>query len=176
MKQLITALVLALLGATLFTACTKDAEATDLRQIEQVYGVSGAYADTIVTTDGGLKGTLVPITLANGRQAHLFIPQKQTRDPHAVYIRDEEGLHPVRLQDNVRRDEVARAPGIVERKPEAAHGKKRSWEKEALIIGGSAGAGTAIGALTGGKKGAAVGAAAGGVGGLIYDLITRNKE
>jgi len=43
-------------------------------------------------------------------------------------------------------------------------------------IGGSAGAGTAIGALAGGKKGAGVGAAAGGVGGLIYDLMTRDKK
>ena len=55
------------------------------------------------------------------------------------------------------------------------HAKGRSWEKEALIIGGSAGAGTAIGAVAGGKKGAGIGAAAGGVGGLIYDLATRNK-
>ena len=34
----------------------------------------------------------------------------------------------------------------------------------------------AIGAIAGGKKGAGVGAAAGGVGGLIYDLITRDKK
>ena len=45
-----------------------------------------------------------------------------------------------------------------------------------MIIGGSAGAGTAIGALAGGKKGAGVGAATGGVGGLIFDLATRNKQ
>jgi hypothetical protein len=32
------------------------------------------------------------------------------------------------------------------------------------------------GALAGGKKGAGVGAAAGGVGGLIYDLLTRDKK
>ena len=60
-------------------------------------------------------------------------------------------------------------------RPAPEHTNKRSWEKEALIIGGSAGAGTAVGAIAGGKKGAAVGAAAGGVGGLIYDLATRNK-
>lgn len=146
------------------------------RQIEQQYGVSGAYADTIGTSDGPLKGTLVPITLANGRQGHLFIPQKQARDPHAVYLSDEQGLHPVQLRDNASRDELARSPGIVERRPEPQHANKRSWEKETLIIGGSAGAGTAIGALAGGKKGAGVGAAAGGVGGLIYDLMTRNKK
>ena len=71
---------------------------------------------------------------------------------------------------------MARSPAVVEARPEPQHANKRSWEKEALIIGGSAGAGTAIGALAGGKKGAAVGAAAGGVGGLIYDLATRDKK
>jgi hypothetical protein len=174
--RIMTAFGLALLCATLFTACTKDVQAMDGQQIEQQYGVSGAYADTIATSDGPLKGTLVPITLANGRQGHLFIPQKQTNDPHGVYLRDEQGLHPVRLKDNASRDELARSPNIVEKRPEPQHANKRSWEKEALIIGGSAGAGTAIGALAGGKKGAGVGAAAGGVGGLIYDLVTRTKE
>jgi hypothetical protein len=80
------------------------------------------------------------------------------------------------MKENATRDEVARAPAIVERRAEPTHSNKRSWEKEALIIGGSAGAGTAIGAIAGGKKGAGVGAAAGGVGGLIYDLMTRNKK
>jgi len=174
--KIMTALALAVLGATLLTACTRDAQGVNAQQIEQQYGVSGAYTDTIATSDGPVKGTLVPITLANGRQGHLFIPQKQTNDPHAVYLRDEQGLHPVQLRDNVSRDELARSPGIVETRPEPQHANKRSWEKEALIIGGSAGAGTAIGALAGGKKGAGVGAAAGGVGGLIYDLMTRNKK
>jgi outer membrane lipoprotein SlyB len=53
--------------------------------------------------------------------------------------------------------------------------QKRSIQKEVLIVGGSAGAGAAIGAVAGGKKGAAIGAVSGGVAGLIYDLATRNK-
>jgi hypothetical protein len=82
----------------------------------------------------------------------------------------------MKLGDNVTRDELIRSPAIVETRAEPERANKRSWEKEALIIGGSAGAGTAIGAIAGGKKGAGVGAAAGGVGGLIYDLMTRNKK
>jgi alkyl hydroperoxide reductase subunit AhpF len=82
----------------------------------------------------------------------------------------------VALRDNTTRDDLARSPGIVETRPEPEHTNKRSWEKDALIIGGSAGAGTAIGAVAGGKKGAGVGAVAGGVGGLIFDLVTRNKK
>lgn len=174
--KMITALALAFLAATVFAACTRDAEAMDAQQLEKQYGVSGAYPETITTPDGPVKGTLVPITLANGRQGHLFIPLKQNHDPHAVYLRDEQGLHPVAIKENATRDELMRAPAVVESRAEPQHANKRSWEKEALIIGGSAGAGTAIGALSGGKKGAAIGATAGGVGGLIYDLVTRNKK
>ena len=53
--------------------------------------------------------------------------------------------------------------------------RHRSLEHEALIVGGAAGAGAAIGAAAKGKKGAAVGALTGGVAGLIYDLATRNR-
>jgi len=173
--KLIAAVALAALSAAATTACTQDAQAMDAQQIEKQYGVTGAYAETINTTDGPLTGTLVPITLANGHQGHLFIPHLQASDLQTVYIRDEQGLHPVKLGDNVSRDEMTRSPGVVQTRPAPEHANKRSWEKEALIIGGSAGAGTAVGAIAGGKKGAAVGAAAGGVGGLIYDLATRNK-
>jgi hypothetical protein len=51
----------------------------------------------------------------------------------------------------------------------------RSWEREVLIVAGSAGAGAAIGGVAGGKKGAAIGAMSGGVAGLVYDLATRNR-
>jgi hypothetical protein len=53
--------------------------------------------------------------------------------------------------------------------------KKRTWQNEALIIGGSAGAGAAIGPVAGGGKGAGIGALSGGIAGLVYDLATRNK-
>ena len=150
--KITTAFALALSGATLLSGCSREVRALDAQGIEQQYGVAGAYAGTVATPDGALKGTLVPIKLANGTQGHLFIPQQQqAAAPEAVYLRDEQGLHPVRLRDNVSRAEVARSPGIVERRAQAPQAKKRSWEREVLIIGGSAGAGTAIGALAGGK-------------------------
>ena len=56
-----------------------------------------------------------------------------------------------------------------------AEKKNRAWEREVLIVGGSAGAGAAIGAVAGGKKGAGIGALSGGLAGLVYDMATRNK-
>jgi hypothetical protein len=170
--------VLPVLGLTTvpLTSCGSDVQAMDAQQVEQQYGVAGGHNETVETPDGPVKGTRVPITLADGRQGYLFIPQQASNDPHALYLQDTQGLHPIHLKETATREEIVRAPGIVESRPEPAHANKHAWEKDALIIGGSAGAGTAIGAVAGGKKGAGVGAAAGGVGGLIFDLVTRKKQ
>jgi hypothetical protein len=78
--------------------------------------------------------------------------------------------------------ESAAAPAVSQPSARAAEDdhpryvtKTRSKKKSAAIIGGSAGAGAAIGAIAGGGKGAAIGAIAGGVGGLIYDRKTSKK-
>jgi hypothetical protein len=121
--RIITALALALLSAALSSACSKDVQALDAQQIEQQYGISGAYPQTITTSDGPIKGMLVPITLANGRRAHLFIPQRQASDQQAVYVQDEQGLHPVLLSANASREalEAKRARASV-RRPAASAG------------------------------------------------------
>lgn len=51
----------------------------------------------------------------------------------------------------------------------------RSTGKSVAIVGGSAGAGAAIGALAGGGKGAAIGALSGGTAGFVYDRMTAKK-
>jgi hypothetical protein len=53
---------------------------------------------------------------------------------------------------------------------------KAEKKKDAAIIGGGAGIGTAIGAITGGKKGAAIGAVVGGAGTTGYVLSTKGKQ
>ena len=165
-----------LMVAGVVSGCSADAKTLDPNQIEKQYGVSGAYTGSVATPGGPMQGTIIPITLADGRTGQLIIPQRQASDVRSVYLVDEVGLHPVQLRENASRQDVISAPAIVQRRAEPKRASTRSWEKEALIIGGGAGGGAAIGALAGGKKGAGVGAAAGGVGGLIFDLLTRDQK
>jgi hypothetical protein len=119
-------------------------------QLQRQYGIDDAYTGQVATPDGAVRGTLVPVTLPDGRQAHLIIPDKRANEPHAVYLHDDQGLHPVETHPSATRDQIVASPSVVARQVEPAHPQQRSWEKELLIIGGSAGAGTAVGALTGG--------------------------
>ena len=65
---------------------------------------------------------------------------------------------------------TASAPRTVTRQVEEP---KRSWQKTALVIGGSAGTGAGVGAIAGGKKGALIGAAIGGGAASIFEAIKR---
>src|SRR5437016_3131089 len=97
-------------------SCSKDVQALSPQQIEQQYGVSGAYSDTVATPDGSIRGTVVPVTLADGRRAQLVIPTQRASEPHAIYLRDNEGLHPVQVADRVDRELVRQSPGVVARR------------------------------------------------------------
>lgn len=177
MGTTVLVLLLASAATVASVACDRDRDAVTPDKLEQRYGVSGAYTEDVQTTEGPIRSsTVVPVTLADGGQAELVIPSDRRDQPHAVYVRDREGLHPVEVSDGASRDEIARAPAIVDRRTEGPHPNKRSWEKDALIVGGSAGAGSLVGAIASGKKGAAIGATAGGIGGLIYDLAARDKK
>jgi len=171
-------IVIAAAGAAILTgsSCSRSAPpALTLQDVQQRYGITDAYTGRVETATGALHGTLVPVTLPDGRRAELIIPDQRS-EPHAAYFRDADGLHPIEVANNVRREQITDSPTVIARRAERPHVRHRSWEKEVLIIGGSAAAGTAIGGLTGGKKGAGIGAAAGGLGGLIYDLATRKDR
>jgi len=49
----------------------------------------------------------------------------------------------------------------------------RSWQKTAMIIGGSTAGGAGVGGIVGGKKGALIGAAVGGGAASIYEATKR---
>jgi hypothetical protein len=149
---------------------------TSASSLQQHYGIQNAYDGTTLHPDGR-QSTAVPVTMDDGRTGEFVIPASKS-DPHPAYYRDDQtgDLHPVRMDGHATRQQVVQAPRAVRYQTEPQHSNKPAWEQDALIVGGSAGAGALIGAAAGGKKGAGVGAAAGGVGGLIYDLLSRNKK
>lgn len=172
--------ILALVMMTALTAwaCSTTKADYDPTVIETKYGLTGAFIDDVTTEEGTIKATIVPMTWEDGRKVQLVIPHQRIDDEHEVFMRDGITITPIELSNPklARNDFVRSSPTVVERRPAVSHPKKRSWEKEVLIVGGSAGAGAAIGAVAGGKKGAGVGALSGGVAGLVYDLATRNKK
>jgi len=175
MKKTVLAASGLLCAAAFVSACGERTQAMTPDALQQQYGITGSYTGTIQTPDGTLRGTIVPVTLADGRGAQLIIPGHTRNETHTMYVRDADGFHPVQLQDNVTREQLVQTsePVVVGHRTEVVHRNKHGWEKDALIIGGSAGGGALVGALAGGKKGAGIGAAAGGIGGLIYDLARK---
>jgi hypothetical protein len=94
---------------------------------------------------------------------------------YAAYPAYQQAAYPVQTQYVTERA-VATAPvRRVSTQRVVSDGQpRRSWQKSALLIGGSAGAGAGLGALMGGKKGALAGAALGGGAAAIYDQVKRH--
>ena len=112
-----------------------------------------------------ISRALTPPSTSNDAMPSATTPQPRhaAAYPYQPYQRPSAYLsHGVRQTEVVYRDA-----------PVVRH--HRSRDREIMIVAGSAGAGTAIGALAGGGKGAGIGAMSGGVAGLTYDLLTRNK-
>ena len=89
------------------------------------------------------------------------------------------GLVPV-AQRPVVRDRVAptrtvyrTAAPAQERVVVEREGSGRSWQKTAMVIGGSTAGGAGVGGIMGGKKGALIGAAIGGGAASIYEASKR---
>ncbi len=97
-------------------------------------------------------------------------------DTSAAYSGYGVGARPLPASDIVEYQPRARPVRYVQDEPVrrvVRTAPKRSWQKSALVIGGSAGAGAGIGALAGGKKGALIGAAIGGGAGSIFEAFKR---
>ena len=157
--------------------CGRKADAVTPDQLQRRYGISDAYAGDVPTSDGPIQRDACT-RHAPGRAQGAAVCAAAIAERRASRLPSRRARAAPRSRETQRhaRPDRKRASRRRQHSQSPTHKQKRSWEKDALIIGGSAGAGTAIGAVAGGKKGAAIGATAGGIGGLIYDLATRNKE
>src|SRR3954465_11090736 len=90
--------------------CGRSAEALTPQQLQQQYGITGAYTGQVATPDGAMGGTIVPVTLPAGRSAQLIIPAAAGTQPHAMYLQDAQGFHPVAVQPGVQRSQLTSAP------------------------------------------------------------------
>ena len=122
-------------AAALASACSRDAQAVGLTpaELQQRYGISDAYVGKVTTADGTLRGTLVPVTLPDGRKAELIIPDR-AGEPHPAYFRDADGLHPIEIADNVQRDQLV-TPAVISKRVEKPHARHRSRSRPAISPG-----------------------------------------
>ena len=131
-----------------------------------------AAGQTLVRCEPGQHAVVNTSEVAAGRTVtavdcvtDLAAPARNQYRPTTAYYAPQPAARPV-----VRR--VA-APVNVSDDEVVAQRPTRSWQKRALVIGGSSGAGAGIGALIGGKKGALIGAAIGGGGGTVYEMTRK---
>ena len=101
-----------------------------------------------------------PLTVAPATQVAPLVPAVEP-----AYIASPQPQPYVRPVSTVRERSAPRVVRVSEH--------RRSWQKSALIIGGSAGTGAGIGGLIAGGKGAAIGAAIGGGGAALYEAVKR---
>jgi len=116
-----------------------------------------AFAQTptlVQTTDG----QYVPAQFVSTPRAQLVSSRSVARPAAAPRRTVTRSVTPVQTEREVYREE---APA------------QRTWQKTAMIIGGSAASGAGVGAIMGGKKGALIGAAIGGGAASIYESTKR---
>src|SRR5947207_12979664 len=101
--------VIGVCAAMVMFSCTKRVDATSPQALQERYGISNAYRGQVATSDGAMHGTLVPVTLPDGRKAELIVPDGQD-DFHTTYLHDANGLHPAAVQDSGTRDGLGTQP------------------------------------------------------------------
>lgn len=117
---------------------------------------------------------LVVKQVAVGNELQLAMKCVDTA-PRTAAFAEEDSFAPrtIRVSQPVSRVRTVSAPAAPRTVTRQVEQPKRSWQKTALVIGGSAGAGAGVGAIAGGKKGALIGAAIGGGAASIFEAIKR---
>jgi len=145
--------VVAAVGAALISGVTMFTLGAKTTQVDAF-----ATPEFVRTVDGGF----VPVSQVTYPGANRFASAPVSAPRAAATRTVYRTAAPAQGQDRVvTRETVAEA-------------NQRSWQKTAMIIGGSAATGAGIGGITSGKKGALIGAAIGGGAASIYEATRRH--
>jgi len=125
--------------------------------------VTGAFLSTFVSNPFAANG----LSSSLSGQPPILSNANGSQQPNAMPVAHKPTVQKAAYQTPVQPRRVTTTSEV--------NSGTRSWQKEAVIIGGSTAAGAGIGAIAGGGKGAAIGAISGGVAGLIYDMKTRKN-
>jgi hypothetical protein len=142
-------------GAVMYTVGERSDKVNAFSQpspVEYVQTVDGRYvAVTPATQPAGYANALRPAAVVT---TPVAAPAPRVAPRQTVY----------------RTAAPAQQRVVVEREPVQ---EKRTWQKTAMVIGGSSAAGAGVGGLIHGKKGALIGAALGGGAASIYEATKR---
>jgi hypothetical protein len=181
-------IVLVVMGLGLRATTTADArQVAAPEQIAQAVPVSGGSAQAVavptVPADQAWQGGAQP-TLVNcgpGMQAlvrPVVVGTQQVSQVECVAAVAPGVVYPAQVRTVVEQEPEVRMTRRVRSYDEQPAPRRvarphRSWQKTALVIGGSTATGAGIGGLIGGKKGALIGAAIGGGASTIFEAGKR---
>src|SRR5215470_9551628 len=114
--------------------------------------VTGAFLSTFISNPFAANG--LSSSLPSG-QSPILSNANGSQQPNAMPVAHRPTVQKAAYQPPVQPRRVTTTNEV--------NSGTRSWQKEAVIIGGSTAAGAGIGAIAGGGKGAAIGAISGGV-------------
>lgn len=141
-------------GAAMYTVGAKTAQVDAFQTPALVQTVDGGWVEASAVKYAPAAPVVQAEPLATPRATVRRV--SQTSAPRVIRTLDTE---PVRERVIVREEAEPRSD--------------RSWQKTAMIIGGSTAAGAGTGGIVGGKKGALIGAAIGGGAASIYEATRR---
>ena len=118
---------------------------------------------------------LVVKQVAVGNELQLAMKCVDTAARTTAFVDESAVPRAFRVSQPVSTVRTVSAPAAARTVARQVEQPKRSWQKTALVIGGSAGAGAGVGAIAGGKKGALIGAAIGGGAASIFEAIKRKN-
>jgi hypothetical protein len=132
---------------------------------------------------GALVSGAVMYAVGARTQVSAFTPPTASQLPAAqqaaiepAALRQAETVSVQRVADTSLPRRTSRPASVQERtivREAPARRDERSWGKTAMVIGGSAASGAAVGGIVDGKKGALIGAAIGGGAASIYEATRR---